>query len=475
MQNTIIAIYMLGMIAVGLALRSRIRRTSDLLVAGGKLGIVLTTATFAAIQLGAGVIMGGSELATQAGAWAGMWAGLGCGGGLILAGFVSATKMRRRGSFVPLDYFAERYGEIRAVRIWAFVANVPSLLGALVIQLMAAGTISELFGLSYAQGVWASAFVVMVYSMLGGMWGAVVTDLIQLAIIVVGIPALALTTLDRVADQGIELGSLLAVDFIPEGMTSKAVFNILPFLLMISVSYDACMRFQSAKSAATAKWGAIVGGVIVILISFCVGIVGAAGEALAPELEDKAVLPHMIQSNLDPLWAGIVLAALLAASMSTANSLAVSISGSCVRDFYNKVLHPTADLDQLPLSKPLARVAIALAVLSGAIIALFTTDILYTMIIFATPYMASMFVPLLGGILWPGATRRAALAAMWVGGTIGLAALLVALGQHLLGLLTVDEYWIDWSLLLAYVCSATAFIAVGRHRPTPRPNSAGPD
>lgn len=65
MQTIIIIIYLLVMVIVGIALRNRIHTVSDFLVAGGKLGLLLTTATFAAIQLGAGVILGGAELAAQ--------------------------------------------------------------------------------------------------------------------------------------------------------------------------------------------------------------------------------------------------------------------------------------------------------------------------------------------------------------------------------------------------------------------------
>ena len=63
MQKAIVAIYLVIMILLGLALRSRIKNISDFLIAGRNLGILLTTATFAGIQLGAGVILGGADLA----------------------------------------------------------------------------------------------------------------------------------------------------------------------------------------------------------------------------------------------------------------------------------------------------------------------------------------------------------------------------------------------------------------------------
>lgn len=262
MQTIIVVVYLVAMVGIGVALRSRISSASDFLVAGGKLGLLLTTATFAATNLGAGVILGGAELAAQFGLWAGTWPGISVGGGLIFAGFVAARKLRKRGSFVPLDFFARRYGDNRVIRLWAWGSNIPSLIGILGIQFMATGTVAEIFGVSFETGVWATGGVVLICSMLGGLWGAVVTDLIQIGLIAIAIPVLAFTTSLALGTgvTPVSVSGLLATDFIPEGTASIAVFNILPFLLMGPVSYDAYLRFQSARSADTAKWGAVLGG-----------------------------------------------------------------------------------------------------------------------------------------------------------------------------------------------------------------------
>ena len=172
------------------------------------------------------------------------------------------------------------------------------------------------------------------------------------------------------------VGKLLSSPFVPQGMASTAIFNILPFLLMISVSYDAYLRFQSAKSGHSAKWGALYGGLIVIAISFCAALIGAAGREVYPAINATAVLPEMIQSILSPVLGGIVLAALLAAAMSTANSLVISIAGSCSRDFYNKVLNRDQELNNLPFAKSLSRVVVGFSALLGLQIALHVEGLL---------------------------------------------------------------------------------------------------
>lgn len=145
------------MIAVGFYLRGRIQSVTDFLVAGRKLGLALTTATMAAVRIGTGVILGGAELGAESGAWPGMWYGLGCAGGLVLAGVFVAPKLRAQSAYVPLDFFESRYGRSRAVRFWAWLSNIPSLLGIFVVQLMASGNVFTLFGLTYAQAESARA------------------------------------------------------------------------------------------------------------------------------------------------------------------------------------------------------------------------------------------------------------------------------------------------------------------------------
>ena len=60
------------MVAIGFYLRRRIHSATDFLIAGRRLGLILTTATLAAVQIGAGVLMGGAELGAQSGIWPGI-------------------------------------------------------------------------------------------------------------------------------------------------------------------------------------------------------------------------------------------------------------------------------------------------------------------------------------------------------------------------------------------------------------------
>ncbi len=175
------------------------------------------------------------------------------------------------------------------------------------------------------------------------------------------------------------------------------------------------------------------------------------------------VLTHVASTTLPPLMAGIVISALLAAAMSTANALLISLAGCFSRDFYNKVLNPDRELEDLPNATLYARLAVVVALVLGVAVALKARGILDTIIIFTYPYMCSMMVPLLGGVLWQGATRQGAFAAMFVGGAIGLASFAAGVPGPFQG-----AFNIDLGQLVAYAASAVVFVGVSLATAKPR-------
>jgi len=457
----VVAVYLLGTLIVGAALSTRIKRASDYLLAGRNLGLALTTASLAAVQIGAGVVLGGAETGAASGLWPGVWYGIGCGMGLVLAGLVAAERLRTMGGMVPIDFFAQRYGERRSLRLWAWMSNIPSLLGIFAAQMMAAGSIlARLTGTSFESAVVLIGAVILLSNVMSGMWGVVAVDFFQVSIIMIGIPLTAFAAMSQV-DAGAVTAAFTS-PFIPDGMASRAVFLITPFLFSISVSYDAFIRYQSAKSGAVAKWACIISGILVMAISLCASLIGTLGKRAFPDIADGQVLTHVVTTTLPPVLAGVVVSALMAAAMSTANALLISLSGCFSRDFYNKVLNPDAELDDLPNATLYARLAVAVALVLGVLVALKARGILDTIIIFTYPYMGSMLVPLLGGLLWRGGTTRGAYTAMFVGGATGVVAFAAGAPGPFQG-----AFNIDLALLIAFAVSAVVYVAVSLATRTP--------
>lgn len=442
-------IYFVLMILIGVFSARKNKATSDYLVAGRKLNVAMTAITLAAVQIGVGIVLGSATNGYDGGLWPGMYYAIGCGAGLIIAGLLTARKLRQQEGYVPLDYFAHRYGENKWVRLWAWLSNIPSLLGIFIAQLLAAGSILSGFGIPFNWAIIFTALAILVYCAIGGMWGVVITNVLQTAIIAVGIPVLMVATLSRFTAAGGDIASLLSTPFIPKGMGTRFIYLVVPFLLSISVSYDAYSRIQSSKNARTASLGSIIGGILVIIIGGFCSMIGTAAKSLFPGVTD-GIFTITTTSVLPPVAAGIVIAAILAAAMSSANGVILSLGASFSRDFYNKFLHPEVeDLDSLPKSKLISQTAVLLGTMVGVLFAFNMTDILDAMIIFNYPYMGSLLVPLLGGLLWKGATVRGAVAAAIAGGVIGVVSFLFGIPGPLYGMMNTDL-----SLLIAYVVSA---------------------
>lgn len=447
--------YLLALVVTGLVVARRNRKTSDFLVAGRSLNLPLTAISLAAVQIGVGIVLGSSSNGYEDGIWPGIYYALGCGLGLIFAGLVTARKLRSRESYVPLDFFAQRYGDSRGVRLWAAISNVPSLLGIFIAQMVAAGSILAGFGLPFSTGVLLCMAVVLIYCMMGGMWSVVFTDVVQVTVIMIAIPVFCAIAMVKYGQSGGDLIGIFSTPFIPEGMGTRFVYLVLPFLLSISVSYDAYIKIQSSKDSRTASRGACIAGLIVILVGTMCSVIGVVASKMFPGLTD-GMFATAATGLLPPVLAGIVVAAILAAALSSASCILLSLGSSVSRDFYNRFLHPEVDqLDQLKNSKRVSQAAILVACAAGCVFALYITDILDAMIIFNYPYMGSMLIPLLGGLLWKGATRRGAFAAAIAGGCVGVVSFFIGIPGPLHGLMNTDL-----ALLLAYAVSAVTLVTV---------------
>jgi SSS family solute:Na+ symporter len=155
--------------------------------------------------------------------------------------------------------------------------------------------------------------------------------------------------------------------------------------------------------------------------------------------------------------AGIVIAAILGASMSSASGLLVAMGATFSRDLYNRFLFPDTNLDELPYSKIISRMAIAVSALAGIWFSFKINNILDAIIIFNYPYMGSLLIPLLAGVLWKGATRKGAVAAIFTGGIIGVGAFLAGIPGPFNG-------WVkpDLGLFFAYSLSLAVLIIVSK-------------
>ena len=141
--------------------------------------------------------------------------------------------------------------------------------------------------------------------------------------------------------------------------------------------------------------------------------------------------------------------------MSSGNGLLICLGASFSRDFYNKILHPDKEMDELPNTKRIAQVTIVLACLVGIFFAFKMTNVLDAIILFNYPYMGSMLVPLYGALLYKNATIKGCFAGMIGGALVGTVCFLGGIPSPIQGLFNPDM-----GLFIAYAVALILMVGV---------------
>jgi len=186
---TIAAMYA-AFLAVGWFASRRVHHGSaaDLMVAGRQMPVWIAALTMTATWVDGGYLLGTTEGTYASSIQLGIQGGLGFGISLILGGLFFAHRMRRLGFTTLIDPFEARFGAR-----WAAVLSLPALAGELFWSaelLVAIGsTFGVLLGMDLTTAIVVSAVVTTAYTAVGGMWSVAYTDIMQLALVAVGLAA----------------------------------------------------------------------------------------------------------------------------------------------------------------------------------------------------------------------------------------------------------------------------------------------
>jgi SSS family solute:Na+ symporter len=184
--------------------------------------------------------------------------------------------------------------------------------------------------------------------------------------------------------------------------------------------------------------------------------VGAACGVLFPGVKE-GFFSFMVMETLNPLPAGIVIAAILGAAMSSGSGLLIALGATFSKDLYNRFFNPDANFDDLQYSRLISRLAVAFSVVAGILLSFRVTNILDAIIIFNYPYMGSLLMPLLAGVLWKDASKKGAISAIFAGGILGTLAFLTGIPGPFKGLINTDL-----GLFYAYSLSLIVLIIVSK-------------
>ena len=424
----IVGIYLAALLAIGWwCHRTRISGMTDFLLAGRRLGVVLCAAAMAATHFGGGALMGGASYGFEHGI-SGAWYGISTGIGLLLLALFTAGRFRELGLYTVPDYLAKRYGG-PVVRPLSALLSLAALIGILAAQVNAARGAFGIIGLEGPEAAVVATLVFIAYTAIGGLWAATISDVVQIAIAGAGIVIAGFVVINRTSELGgfeaVLVGKGAGEEYfqITGAGPSLILWLVLPTVMYTLIGQDFYQRLFAARDAVVARRAALLGGVFLIAISFFPAVVGMGARGLSDLTDSTQSVAWVLQNLFSPVLGGIILAAILAAIMSSADSLLTSATAHVVKDLWVETLG-RGDLSEERKLLAISRGSTVAVGLLALAIGLAVPGIVGILIYSYTMYTAGVFVPVLGGVLWPRATRAGALAGMIGGSLVALAGIL---------------------------------------------------
>lgn len=413
-----IIVFLFATLAIGVWAAKQIKGDSvNFLVAGRGLILPLAAATLMAQSVDSNATLGNTDLAAEFGFWAGASLPLGLALCLFFTGLFFAKPMNGMGLITLPDFYRVKYGRLTEVVV--SIIMVLSFAFLLAGNLVAGGYLFEGFlGTSYTAGVMLIATIVFIYTACGGLFAVAYTDAIQVAIAFVG------TML---------LFGFMAVNFgfeIPEGMgpfaleqlsdpAAGAAINwatLLALGLGDIVAIDFMARVFASDSPQTAQRACFIGsaGTVIIGVPFSIMALSApeilARAGITP---DGPLLLALLKGVIPPVLGLLVVAAILSASLSTADGAILGTSSVIAHNVMGipHDSHRASGDRLLRLTRFMAFGITSLGVLFAVLVP--QTGILL-LLAFDLGF-AGLLVPLAGGLYWPKANKYGALACVFAG------------------------------------------------------------
>ena len=444
-----IVIYLVGMVIIGALFTKRNKSSDDFYLGGRKLGPFVTAMSAEASDMSGWLLMGLPAVALMCGLPEATWTAVGLAIGTYINWLIVAKRLRvytqRVNAFTLPDFFSKRFGDKKhIISTIAAIIIVVFFIPYTASGFAACGKLfASLFGMEYVTAMILSAIVIMVYCTLGGFLAASTTDFIQSIVmtialfIVVGLGEGVLHGFGNVFANVASLDGYLNVfkGFdVASGTTMS--YGALPVASTLAwgLGYfgmpHILLRFMAIEDENKLKISRRVASVWVVIsmaVAVLIGIVGYGlmKEGIVPTYESASAAETIIvdiskflsKFGVIPAFtAGIILAGILASTMSTADSqllaAASSISQNLVQETFGVKLTEKK-------SVWLARISVIVISIIAVFLALDPKSSVFQIVSFAWAGFGAAFGPVvLSALFWKRTTKWGAFAGMLSGGAM---------------------------------------------------------
>lgn len=455
MDYAVVIIYFAVMLGAAYWGFRRAKTADDYLVAGRRLGHPMFIGTLSAVVLGGASTIGTVSLGYQYGI-SGAALVFMIGLGLIGLGVLLAGRLAKAGVYTVPELMARRYG-ISAKLVSAAIMAAYALMIATTSTIASGTVFNSLLGVSTTVAILIAGGVVVIYCVTGGMWSLTLTDIIQFAVMTLGVFGLLLPF--AISEAGGLSGmsdTLPASYFDLTAIGWNTIFTyFLLFFFGLMIGQDIWQRIFTGRDEKVMRTGTIVAGVYCIFYGVVGALIGAAAKVVLPNLSNPdEAFAQVTEAVLPVGLTGLVLAAALAAIMSTASAALLATSTIVANDLLSLVR---------PVKNALMATRVTTFVVGAAVVcvSLIVNDVVGALTVAYDLLTGALFVPIVLGLLWSRGTARAAVASMAVSSIVVVVLLFTS------GLYSNDP--IMYGLLSSLVVYVGVSLAGA-----PRPVTAGP-
>ncbi len=486
--------YMLVVIGIGIFFARRANKNAENYFLGGRsLGPWIAAMSAEASDMSGWLLMGLPGVAYWCGIADATWTAIGLALGTYLNWLIIAKRLRNYSAIsgdaitIP-EFFSNRFHE--NTKIIRIIAS----LFILVFFTVYAGScfvtcgklFSTLFGYSYHSMMIVGAIFVIVYTFLGGFLAESASDFMQSVVMIVAlISILVLGTvnaggIDAVIANAQAIPGYFSLTEIANPVTNEAGVQLVengvpvfgaesPYPLLTIVSMLAwglgyfgmpqvLLRFMAIRKASELKKSRRIATVWVVISLFAAVAIGIVGRALLPSAETlltkggaENVFVLMSESLLPALLAGVIMAGILAATISSSDSYLLIASSALANDVYKGVVKKDADDKKVMW---VSRIALIVIALIGMVIAWDENSVIFNIVSFAWAGFGATFGPLMiFSLFWKRINRAGAIAGM-VSGAATVFIWKLVLNPQLGGVFTIYE------LLPAFIVSSIFIVVV---------------
>ena len=486
-----IVVYLLMVLGIGIWYSSKNKTTDDFYLGGRRLGPFVTAMSAEASDMSSWLLMGLPGVAYISGLAEATWTAVGLAIGTYLNWLIVAKRIRRYSqkcgaSTIPAFFSARFHDSSKLLSIIAALVILIFFVPYTASGFVACGKLfNSLFGIDYMTAMLICAAVIIAYTMLGGFLAASTSDFVQsivmtIALIsVLGYGIAQAGGFGNVIDNAKSLEGYFTVLQTHDPVTKTgSPYSLLTIcsLLAWGLGYFGMphillrfMAIEDAKKLTLSRRVATVWVVISMAVAVLIGVIGlgmaangampSLGTAQSDSERIIVVIAKLISEHgvLAALMAGVILAGILAATMSTADSQLLAASSSVSQNIVKEKLFPNMSEKKTML---IARITLVIIAVVAVFLASDENSSVFRVVSFAWAGFGGAFGPtILFSLFWNRTTKWGAFAGMVVGGAMVFIWKFVIAGLG--GVFAIYE------LLPAFVAGCIAIVVVSLLTPAP--------